>query len=164
MRLRSKALADRFPRAVGVAAAIEPGAPEAARVGIASEAAIDEEVGHRRSPHPAMATLSSISTAAPWGRAATPIAERACRPAFAKDVVEDAARAIDHLRLLPKVGARRDKAGDFEKLFDPVKAAERGFDHSERIERADASRFYALLQRHGFAKPPQAGDLAVDAR
>ena len=46
MRLCSKAVTDRFPCAVAIAAAIEPGAPEAARVGIASETAIDEEVGN----------------------------------------------------------------------------------------------------------------------
>ena len=47
---------------------------------------------------------------------------------LAEDVVEDSARAIDHLRLLHEVGARRDEAGDFEKLLDPIEAAEFGFD------------------------------------
>src|SRR4029077_8506911 len=104
-----------FPGAVAVAAAIEPGAPEAARVGIASETAIDEKIGQRCSPHTARPTLSSISPAAPWGRAATPIAERACRPALPKTSWK--------MRLAPSItfvcwtksGLAGDHHGDFVK-------------------------------------------------
>ena len=79
------------------------------------------------------------------GSAATPIADRLCRPAGAEHVGEQPARAVDDGGLLHEPGRRRDEAQHREHPLDPVEAAQLAAQHRQRVERAPPRRLGALL-------------------
>ena len=78
---------------------------------------------------------------------------------FAKDAVEDAARAIDDHGLLRETRSAGDETRDAQDLLDAIEAAEGKFEHGQRVQCADACRLDAFLPAE--SPPGRGADAAV---
>ncbi len=91
------------------------------------------------------ATSTSISTAPPRGSAATPIAERVCRPASPNTSTSNRLAPSTTAGCCSKPCTTGDETEHGEDTFDPIEVAERGLQHGERVQRAPARGFRPLL-------------------
>ena len=112
--------------------------------------------GRSRGPgrHPAlMATMASISTAAPSGSTGTPTALRAWRPASPNTCFHQLRRAIGDLGLVGEAGGAADEHAELHDPLDAVEAAQRLADLREQHDAAGARGGLAIVDVAILAEP-----------
>ena len=72
-------------------------------------------------------------------------------PARAEHLVDDMRGAVEHRRLLREAGCAAHRAFKTNDLLDPIEAAKRCLQLSDRIERTQPKRLIALLDRQSTA-------------